>query len=337
MGALNVAINGFGRIGRLTMRSILKNAKGKINVVAINDLSDPDTLAHLFKYDTAQGTFDGSVKMLKNGKMKVGTDSFQVFSERDPSKLPWGDLGVDIVLECTGVFRTKESASLHIQAGAKKVLISAPAKGDDVKTLVCGINDKELKKSDVIVSNASCTTNCLAPLVKVLDEAFGLESGLFTTVHAYTADQRIQDAPHKDLRRARAAALNIVPTTTGAANAVMKVMPQVAGKLTGIAARVPVITGSLTDLTVNLKKKVTAEEVNAAFLAASKKGLKGILEYSTDPLVSVDIIGNPHSCIFDSGMTISMGKTVKIIGWYDNEMGFSSRMVDMLLKMKKYV
>ncbi len=333
MAQINVAINGFGRIGRLTLRALLSRAGKHVNVVAINDLSDPKMLAHLFKYDTAQGKFPGKVSVSK-GNLKVGTEVFKVFSERDPEKLPWKDLKVDVVIECTGIFRTKEAASKHLTAGAKKVVISAPAKSPDVKTIVMGINHKSLKKSDHIVSNASCTTNCLSPMVKVLEENFGISTGLFTTVHAYTSDQRIQDAPHSDMRRARAAAQSIIPTSTGAASAVMKVIPSVKGKLTGIAARVPVITGSLTDLNVTLKKKATAEEINAAFKAASKKSLKGVMEYTEEPLVSTDIIGNEHSCIFDSGMTVSLGKAVKIVGWYDNEYGFASRLADLVVLIK---
>ena len=255
-----------------------------------------------------------------------------ISAERNPADLPWGSLGVDVVVESTGVFTSKEQAGLHLEAGAGKVVISAPAKGE-LKTVVLGVNDSILTADDRIVSNASCTTNCLAPMAKVLDDTFGVDHGLITTIHAYTADQRIQDAPHKDLRRARAAALSMIPTSTGAAKAVGLVLPQLAGKLDGLAVRVPTPTGSVTDLTVILKQEVTAEEVNAVMKNAAEGAMKGVLEYSTDPLVSVDIVGNPHSCIFDSGLTKAMGKTVKVFGWYDNEAGYATRVADLVERL----
>ncbi|NND77955.1 MAG: type I glyceraldehyde-3-phosphate dehydrogenase [Flavobacteriales bacterium] len=327
---INVAINGFGRIGRLTFRNLLENPK--VNVVAINDLTDNATLAHLLKYDSAQGKL-GKVVKHTSKSISVGGKRIPAFAERDPEQLPWKEFNVDIVIESTGVFRTKESAGKHLTAGAKKVIISAPASGDGVATIVLGVNDKTLKRSDKIISNASCTTNCLAPMAKVLDEAYGIKNGFMTTVHAYTADQRIQDAPHKDLRRARAAAYSIIPTSTGAANAVGLVLPKLKGKLSGIAARVPVITGSLTDCVFEMKKKVTADEVNALFKKMAATKLKGIIEYTEEPLVSADIIGNEHSCIFDSQMTSVNGKLLKVVGWYDNEAGYSARTADLVSKL----
>lgn len=324
-----IAINGFGRIGRLAFRQLVE--RQDVGVVAINDLTDVDTLAHLLKYDSIHGKFNGSVAVV-DGNLVVNGATINISAERDPANLPWGTLGIDVVIESTGVFTSKEQADLHLQAGAGKVVISAPAKGD-LKTVVLGVNDEILTDEDRVVSNASCTTNCLAPMAKVLDDAFGVEHGLITTVHAYTADQRLQDAPHKDLRRARAAALSMIPTSTGAAKAVGLVLPNLAGKLDGLAVRVPTPTGSVTDLTVILKKEVTAEEVNAAMKAAAEGPMKGVLEYSTDPLVSVDIVGNTHSCIFDSDLTKSMGKTVKVFGWYDNEAGYATRVADLVERL----
>jgi glyceraldehyde 3-phosphate dehydrogenase len=324
-----IAINGFGRIGRLAFRQLVERQDTR--VVAINDLTDVETLAHLLKYDSIHGKFNGSIAVV-DGNLVVNDTTINISAERDPSNLPWGTLGVDVVIESTGMFTSKEQAELHLQAGAGKVVISAPAKGD-LKTLVLGVNDEILTDEDRVVSNASCTTNCLAPMAKVLDDAFGVEHGLITTVHAYTSDQRLQDAPHKDLRRARAAALSMIPTSTGAAKAVGLVLPQLAGKLDGLAVRVPTPTGSVTDLTVILKKEVTAEEVNAAMKAAADGPMKGVLEYSTDPLVSVDIVGNTHSCIFDSELTKSMGKTVKVFGWYDNEAGYATRVADLVERL----
>jgi glyceraldehyde 3-phosphate dehydrogenase len=327
-----IAINGFGRIGRLVTRALLKKLPKGVEIVAINDLTDNATLAHLFKHDSAHGIFAAKVEADANS-ITINGKRIHAYAERDPAKLPWGELGIDLVIECTGRFTSRADAELHIKGGAKKVLISAPGKGD-IKYIVLGINDNELTDKDVVVSNASCTTNCLAPMVKVLQDNFGLKEGLFTTVHAYTADQSLQDMPHKDLRRARAAAVNIIPTTTGAAEAVGIAIPSAKGKLTGIATRVPVITGSLTDLNVVLEKPATKAAINAAFKKAAAKGsLKGILEYSEDPLVSTDIVGNTHSCIFDSDMTIVLGGMVKVIGWYDNETGYSTRLGELAVKM----
>lgn len=324
-----IAINGFGRIGRLALRGLL-NQDG-VEVVAINDLTDVNTLAHLFRRDSVHGTFDGTVEV-QNENLVINGQVIEDFSERNPENLPWERLGVDLVVECTGVFRDPEGAGKHIQAGASKVLISAPATGG-IKTIVLGVNDEMLTEDDNIVSNASCTTNCLAPMVKALDEAFGLERGYITTIHAYTADQRLQDAPHKDLRRARAAALNMVPTTTGAAAAVGMVLPHLNGKLDGLAVRVPVPDGSLTDLVATVGKEVTAEEVNAVMKAACGHSLNGIVEYSVDPIVSSDIVGNPYSCIFDSQMTKAEGNMIKVFGWYDNEMGYATRLVEVAVRM----
>lgn len=326
---VKIAINGFGRIGRLSFRELLK--KDEAEIVAINDLTDIETLAHLLRYDSVHGKLDHSVQV-ESDFLVVNGMRVKVVSNPTPETLPWADLKVDVVIECTGRFLTQESASQHIKAGASKVVLSAPAK-DAVKTIVIGVNDQTLTKEDVIVSNASCTTNCLAPIVKVLDENFGIEKGYISTVHAYTADQNLQDAPHKDLRRARAAALSIIPTTTGAASAVAKVLPSMLGKLDGIALRVPIPDGSLTDLTAILNKDVTKEQINEAFEKASKNELKGVLEYTSDPLVSVDIVGNTHSCIVDSQLTAANGSLVKIVGWYDNEYGYASRLAELTLKM----
>jgi glyceraldehyde 3-phosphate dehydrogenase len=321
-----VAVNGFGRIGRLTLRNLLNNPN--IEVVAINDLTDNATLAHLFKYDSAQGKFSGTVDSTEKSLIINGVE-IPAFASKNPLELPWGDLGVDVVLECTGIFRKYEEAELHIKAGAKRVVISAPAKGKGVKTIVLGINTDEAKKGHTVVSNASCTTNCLAPMVKIIDDNFGMEKAAMTTVHAYTSDQRLQDSPHSDLRRARAAAENLVPTTTGAAEAVGVVIPKVIGRMTALAIRVPVITGSMTQLNIVLERETTAEEVNAAFKAASEGYLKGILEYADLPLVSRDIIGNTHSCIFDAQLTEVVGNLATIVGWYDNEAGYSARLADL--------
>ena len=306
--AIQIGINGFGRIGRLVFRSILerKAATGSspFDVVAVNDLTDAETLAHLFKYDSVHGVYPGEVRA-EGDELVIDGDRFKVLSERDPSNLPWGDLNCDVVVEATGVFRTREKAGLHLKGGAKKVVISAPASGDVDATIVMGVNDGDLTGDEEIVSNASCTTNCLAPMVKVLDDAFGVEQGFMTTIHAYTADQRLQDAPHKDLRRARAAALSMIPTTTGAAKAVGLVLPQLAGKLDGFAVRVPVPDGSMTDLTAVLKTEATIEQINDAYKAAAEGSMKGVLEFSTAPLVSADIVHNPHSCILDAPSTMA--------------------------------
>ena len=328
--AIKVGINGFGRIGRLVFRALLNDSN--VEVVKINDLTDNATLAHLFKYDSVHGKFNGTVSA-DDESITVNGQRILASAERNPENLGWGDLGVDVVIESTGVFRSREKAGLHLQAGAKKVVISAPAKGAVDATVVLGVNSNILKPDMQIISNASCTTNCLAPMAKVLDDSFGIESGYMTTIHAYTSDQRIQDAPHGDLRRARAAAVNIVPTTTGAAVAVGLVLPQLKGKLDGIAARVPIPDGSLTDLTVVLGREVSAEEINATMKTAANGSLKGYLEYSEDPLVSADIVGNPHSCIFDSGMTSAMGRLAKVVGWYDNEWGYSSRVAELVNKL----
>ncbi len=333
--AIRLAINGFGRIGRLVFRSIMERDSDEFDIVAVNDLTDSKTLAHLFKYDSVHGVYPGKVTTYGDG-LEIDGDRFKVFSERDPSKLPWGALDVDVVVESTGVFRTREKAALHLEAGAKKVVISAPASGAVDATVVLGVNDDVLTGKEEVISNASCTTNCLAPMVKILDDAFGVRRGLMTTVHAYTADQRIQDAPHKDLRRARAAATSIIPTTTGAAKAVGLVLPHLAGKLDGFALRVPTLDGSLTDLTVELEKDATAEEINKAMKSAASGKMAGILEYTEDPIVSIDIVHNPHSCVFDALSTMSSGNLVKVVGWYDNEWGYANRTVDMVaLLMKK--
>lgn len=331
MSKIRVGINGFGRIGRLVARAILERFDDKIELVAVNDLTDAPTLAHLFKHDSVQGKLKNAVSV-EGDSLKVDDKFIKVFAERDPANLPWAAHNVEVVVESTGFFTQKEKAELHIKAGAKKVIISAPAKGD-VKTIVLGVNDNEISADINVYSNASCTTNCLAPMVKVIDDAFGLEKGFMTTIHAYTGDQRILDAPHSDLRRARAAAVNIVPTTTGAAKAVGLVLPHLNGKLDGNAVRVPVPTGSLTDLVATLKKEVTVEEINTAMKAAADGPLKGILEFSTDPLVSTDIIGNPHSNIFDSSMTSAQGNLIKIIGWYDNEAGYSNRTAELITRI----
>lgn len=324
----NVAINGFGRIGRLTFKSLMKSSN-KVKVVAINDLTDTATLAHLLKYDSAQGQLDAAVSFDEKHLIINGT-KIPVFSEKEAKNLPWKSLEVDVVAECTGFYRTKERLNQHVEAGAKKVVVSAPA-GQDVKTVVLGVNDSVLNESDVIVSNASCTTNCLAPMAKILNDNFGIESGYINTIHAYTADQNLQDAPHKDLRRARAAAQSIVPTTTGAAKAVGWVIPDLKGKLDGVATRVPVITGSITDFTVLLKKETDVDTINQLFKAAANDKMKGVLEYNEDLLVSSDIIGNPHSAIFQPDMTAVNGRLVKVVAWYDNEFGYASRMADLLL------
>jgi glyceraldehyde 3-phosphate dehydrogenase len=321
-----VAINGFGRIGRLTFRNLVANQK--VDVVAINDLTKTEVLAHLLKYDTAHGKFNGTVEYTENSLI-VNGKSIQVTAIKDPSQLPWGTLGIDVVIESTGLFTDADSLNKHLEAGAKKVALSAPAKGG-IKTIVLGVNDHELTAEDTLISNASCTTNCLAPMMKVMQQHFGVKKGFMTTVHAYTSDQRLQDAPHSDLRRARAAAYSIIPTTTGAAKAVALVLPELKGKLDGYAMRVPTLTGSATDVAIELEREATKEEINAAMKAAADGPLKGILEYSTEPLVSIDIVGNKHSCIFDSDLTAANGTLVKIMGWYDNEAGYSARMADLV-------
>jgi len=329
---VRVAINGFGRIGRLVFRAGMKR-KG-IEFVAVNDLTDAKTLAHLLKYDSVHGILDIDIKA-KGSSIVVNGKEIKIFSEREPENLPWKNLKIDVVVESTGIFITKEGAEKHLKAGAKKVLISAPAKGDNpIKTIVMGVNEKDYdRKKDDIISLASCTTNCLAPVVKILNDNFGIEKGFMTTVHAYTNDQNILDLPHKDLRRARAAAMSIIPTTTGAAKAVTLTIPELKGKLDGMAMRVPVADGSITDFVAVLKKEATAEEINKLFKSASEKSLKGILQYTEEPIVSIDIVGNPHSAIFDAELTKTSGKLVKVVAWYDNEWGYSNRMVDFIKMM----
>ena len=324
-----IAINGFGRIGRLTFRNLIES--DKVEVVAINDLTAVDMLAHLLKYDSAHGRFNGTVTHTENSLIVNGKE-ITVYAQRDPEALPWGEIGVEVVVESTGFFTNAEGMGKHITAGAKKVVLSAPAKGD-IKTIVLGVNDDQLTDADTMVSNASCTTNCLSPMAKVLDEKFGIESGFMCTIHAYTSDQRIQDAPHSDKRRARAAAVNMIPTSTGAAKAVALVLPQLKGKLDGYAMRVPTITGSATDLTVQLSIEVTAEEINAAMKEAAEGPLKGILMYTEDPIVSSDIVGYKHSCIFDAGITSAKGNLVKVLGWYDNEAGYSARLANLVERL----
>lgn len=327
---VKVAINGFGRIGRLVFRAGYK----ELDIVAINDLGDAQTMAHLLKYDSVHGKFSGKVE-LKGDNLIVDGKKIKMLSEKDPEKLPWKKLGVKVVVESTGFFTTKEGASKHIKAGAKKVLISAPVKGDEpVQTVVRGANDKKCDEFDII-SNASCTTNSLVPVVQVLQQEFGIDAGFMTTIHSYTNDQRILDLPHKDLRRARAAAINIIPTTTGAAKAVSQVFPELKGKFDGVAIRVPTPDASITDFTVVLKQEVTPEDINKAMKKASESYLKGIMEYSEEPLVSSDIIGNPHSCVFDASLTKTNGKMAKVFAWYDNEWGFSKRMVEVIKLMAK--
>jgi len=328
-----VAINGFGRIGRLTLRNLLKT--DGIEVVAINDLTDNATLAHLFKYDSSQGRFDGTVESTDEFLI-VNGQKIHASAERNPGDLPWAELGIDVVLECTGFFRDADKAGLHLQAGAKKVVISAPAKGEGIDTIVLGVNDAGMNSDQAIYSNASCTTNCLAPVVKIIDDNWGIKVGSMTTTHAYTSDQKIQDAPHSDLRRARAAAINIVPTSTGAATAVGKVVPSVAGKLSAIALRVPVVSGSMIELNVLVDKDSSIEEVNSKFREAAAGSLRGILEYQTDPIVSSDILQNPHSSIFDSLMTeVLQGNFIKVVSWYDNEAGYSARLADLTTRIAK--
>ncbi len=325
--AIRLGINGFGRIGRLVFRAIIERESTDFEVVGVNDLTDARTLAHLLKYDSIHGRFPGSVEATE-GAIVVNGKKIPVFSERNPEDLPWGDLKTDVVIESTGIFRTQEQAGLHVKAGAGKVVISAPASGKVDATIVLGVNDSILTGKETVISNASCTTNCLAPMVKVLDDAIGVAKGMMTTIHAYTSDQNLQDAPHKDLRRARAAALSMIPTTTGAAKAVGLVLPHLAGKLDGFAVRVPTPDGSLTDLTVEVNQETSAEAVNELFRRAGESTMKGILEYSDEPLVSTDIIHNPHSNIFDAQSTMVMGKLVKVVGWYDNEWGYANRTVD---------
>jgi glyceraldehyde 3-phosphate dehydrogenase len=326
-----IGINGFGRIGRAVLR--IAEEVGGIEVVGINDLTDDRTLAHLLKYDSTQGRFAGCVEA-EDGALRVNGKRIPSMAERDPAKLPWKDLGAEIVVEATGVFRTRETCAQHLAAGARKVVLTVPAKDEIDAVVVLGVNDDDLRPEHQIVSNASCTTNCLAPMAKVLHESFGIVKGVMNTIHAYTNDQRILDFPHKDLRRARAAAVNIIPTTTGAARAVGKVLPALKGKLDGFAMRVPVPDGSIVDLTAQVGRDVTVDEVNGAMRAAAGGPMKGILEYGTDPIVSTDIIGTSASCIFDSPLTMVQDKNlVKVVGWYDNEWGYSCRVIDLVKRL----
>jgi len=328
----NIAINGFGRIGRLVLRVIL-NSHPELNVVAINDLTDAKTLAHLFKYDSVHKIFPGNVSSEEN-YLVVNGKKFRIFAEKDPEVLPWKDLGVEFVIESTGIFTSREKASKHLKAGAKKVILTAPAKDEVDATIVMGVNHTSLKAEHTIVSNASCTTNCLAPVAKVLQDKFGILNGLMTTIHSYTNDQRILDLPHNDLRRARAAAMSMIPTSTGAAKAIGLVIPELKGKLDGVAIRVPTPDGSLVDLCVNLEVEVTKEEVNMAMKEAAETYLKGYLMYTEEPIVSIDVVGNSYSSIFDALITYTKGKMVKVFSWYDNEYGYSNRVVDLLEYMR---
>lgn len=329
--SIKVAINGFGRIGRLVFKA--GQAKENIEFVAVNDLTDAKTLGHLLKYDSVHGKFPGNVTV-EGDSIVVDGKNLKVLSERDPGNLPWGDMGVDVVIESTGIFRTREKISKHLDAGAKKVILTVPSKDEIDATIVLGVNDDELKPEHKIVSNASCTTNCLAPFAKVLNDNWGLKRGWMTTIHAYTNDQIILDAPHSDLRRARAAMMSLIPTTTGAARAVGKVIPALKGKLDGMAMRAPVCDGSVVDLVAELDKNTSVEEINAAMKAAAEGPMKGILEYCEDPIVSVDIIDNPASSIFDAQSTSVMeGNFVKVLSWYDNEWGYSNRVVDLIAKL----
>lgn len=335
MSKIKVAINGFGRIGRITFRNLLN--KENVEVVAFNDLTDPKTLAHLLKYDSVHKRFDGEVKV-EGEYLVINGKKIRVYAEKDPANLPWKDLGVDVVIESTGRFKNREAMSKHIQAGAKKVILTVPAdKADDVDaTIVLGVNEHMITPNLQFVSNASCTTNCLAPMAKVLNDAFGIKRGLMNTIHSYTNDQIILDSPHKDLRRARAAAVSIIPTSTGAAKAVGLVVPELSGKLDGFAMRVPTPDGSVVDLTAELSRTVTAQEVNDAIKAAAEGSMKGILQYCEDPIVSIDIVGNPHSSIFDAGLTKVMDSNfVKVVSWYDNEFGYSNRVAELAVKLFK--
>ncbi|MBK6538239.1 MAG: type I glyceraldehyde-3-phosphate dehydrogenase [Ignavibacteria bacterium] len=328
--AVKVGINGFGRIGRLVFRRLKE--LGGFDIVAINDLTDNKTLAHLLKYDSIHGRYNGNVVLSENG-INVDGDEIKITAEKDPTKLGWGAMNTDVVIESTGVFTSMEKLKLHLDGGAKKVILTAPAKDALDATVVLGVNDSVLKPEMKIISNASCTTNCLAPMVKVLDDNYKIVKGFMTTIHSYTNDQGLLDQPHKDLRRARAGAVNIIPTSTGAAKAVGEVLPHLKGKLDGFALRVPTPDGSLTDFVCVLEKETTKEEINAAMKKASEKEMKGILEYTEDPIVSMDIVGNPSSCIFDSLSTMAKGNLVKVVGWYDNEWGYSCRVVDLIKKI----
>ncbi len=332
MTKLRIAINGFGRIGRITTRILLQ--RNDVELVAVNDITDTKTMAHLFKYDSVHGVYPGEVGHDADA-LQIDGNSIKAFSEKDPSALPWAKLGIDVVIECTGRFLTRGTASGHLKAGAKKVVLSAPAKEEGIRTVVFGVNEDKIDGTEDIVSNASCTTNCAAPMVQVIQELCGIESGYITTVHAYTSDQRLHDAPHRDLRRSRAAAVSMIPTTTGAAKAITKIFPELKGKLGGAGIRVPVPNGSITDLTCHVNRVVTAEALNARFKELAEGKLKGILRYTEDPIVSVDIVGDPASCILDGLLTSVIGSSVKVMGWYDNEYGFSSRLADLVMLVGK--
>lgn len=327
---MKVAINGFGRIGRVTARLLLQ--RNDVELVAVNDLTDTRTLAHLFKYDSVHGVFAGEVGHDET-HLILGSKKVKAFASKDPSALPWKELGIDIVIECTGHFLTRETASAHLKAGAKRVILSAPAKDAEIPSVVLGVNDQILKGDEPIISNASCTTNCAAPMIMGIHELCHIEDGFITTVHSFTGDQRLHDAPHKDLRRARAATVSMVPTTTGAAKAITRIFPELDGRLGGGGIRVPVPDGSITDITCRVKNLKSAEEINAYFKSLAEGKLKGILRYTEDPIVSVDIVGDPHSCIFDAQLTSVVGNMVKVMGWYDNEYGYSSRLVDLVVKL----
>lgn len=324
---MKIAINGFGRIGRIVLRTLLE--KQNIEIVAVNDLTDPATLAHLVKYDSVHRSFKGDI-YAENDFLVVNGKKIKVLSEREPANLPWKEMDVDLVIESTGKFTSRDKAALHLAAGARQVIVSAPSPDKDIPTVVLGVNDSEIDLHSPVLSNASCTTNNVAPLVKVLDDNWGIIDGYITTVHSMTGDQSLHDSPHKDLRRARAASSSIIPTTTGAAKAITSIFPHLDGKLGGAGIRVPVLNGSLTDFTCILRKRPSVEEINAAFKNASETFLKGILQFTEDPIVSVDILDNPHSCIFDSLLTSVVGDLVKVVGWYDNEFGYSSRLADLI-------
>lgn len=331
MKPIRVAINGFGRIGRTTLRVMVQRTD--MEIVVINDLTDAHTLAHLLKYDSVHRRFNGTVTAEGN-TIVVNGKPIPVTAIKDPSQLEWKKYEVDVVIESTGKFLDRASAQLHLDAGAKRVILSAPPNGNDISTVVLGVNDHILDAGDPIISNASCTTNCAAPMIKILDDNWDIDDGYITTVHSYTGDQRLHDAPHKDLRRARAAAVSMVPTSTGAAKAITKIFPHLDGRLGGCGIRVPVPDGSITDITCQLKKLPTPAEINAAFKAAADSSLKGILEYTEDPIVSIDIVGNPHSCVYDAEFTSVVGNMVKVMGWYDNEMGYSARLADLVVKLR---
>lgn len=332
MNKIKIAINGFGRIGRATAKLMVQN--DTIDIVAINDLTDNKTLCNLFKYDSVHGKYNGSVTSDDNS-ITINGKTIPVFSDKDPEKLPWNSLNVDIVIESTGHFRTPELANKHITAGAKKVILSAPAKSGDIKTIVMGVNESTLDGSETIISNASCTTNCAAPMIQIIDDLCEIQHGFLSTIHSYTSVQNLHDGPHKDLRRGRAATISIIPTTTGAASAVTKIFTHLEGKIVGSANRVPVPDGSLTELVLTVKNKKSVEEINEIFKNTSEGKMKSILEYNEDPIVSIDILGNPASCIFDSTLTQVLENTIKIGGWYDNEIGYSSRLVDLVIFVSK--